>query len=140
LRYWDASALVPLVVAEETSLAWRGAAADDMIVTWCLSAIEIASAVERRAREGALDASGRSEALANLTQLAQAWSEVTAVPAVRDRAYRRLGTHALRAADSLQLAAALVAVSDRPGGHDFLSTDARLRHAASREGFRVVSF
>jgi len=38
----------------------------------------------------------------------------------------------------MQLGAALVAVSDRPAGHDFVTTYARLRDAASREGFRVL--
>jgi hypothetical protein len=38
----------------------------------------------------------------------------------------------------MQLAAALVAVSDRPRGHVFVSTDERLREAALREGFRLI--
>jgi predicted nucleic acid-binding protein len=59
MRYWDASALVPLVVAESSSKHLRGLARDRDIVTWCLSAVEISSAIERRAREGALPAEGR---------------------------------------------------------------------------------
>jgi len=138
MRYWDASALVPLCVLESTSASLRKLAVQEGLVTWCLSVVEITSAVERRAREGALSESGRAEALANLSQLANAWTEVTAIPAVRERANRLLGTHALRAADSVQLAAALVAVEDRPGGHHFVCIDTRLRQAAGREGFRVT--
>jgi hypothetical protein len=41
-------------------------------------------------------------------------------------------------ADALQLAAALVAASDQPAGHDFVCSDVRLRQAAAREGFRVL--
>lgn len=140
MRYWDASALVPLVVAEPASSVLRRKASDDAIVTWCLSGIEIASAIERRAREHALDADGRARALANLVQLAHAWTEVTAIAAARDRAHRLLATHVLRAGDALQLAAALVAANDRPRTHEFLSGDARLREAATREGFEVVSY
>jgi predicted nucleic acid-binding protein len=127
-------------VLERTSGPLRQLAARAGIVTWCLSAVEIASAVERRAREGALDAEGRAQALANLALLVDAWTEVTAVPAVRERAYRLLATHTLRAADSLQLAAALVAVGDRPARHDFICGDPRLREAAAREGFRIADF
>ena len=38
----------------------------------------------------------------------------------------------------MQLGAALVAVGDRPAGHEFMCTDARLREAAAREGFLVL--
>jgi hypothetical protein len=70
-----------------------------------------------------------------LRELGLAWTEITAVEAVRDRAVRLLATQALRAADALQLAAALVAVGDRPIGHEFVCLDRRLREAAVREGF-----
>jgi predicted nucleic acid-binding protein len=140
MHFWDASALVALCVLERTSASLRKLAVQEDLITWCLSAVEITSAVERRAREGALSDSGRAEALANLSQLANAWIEVTAIAAVRERANRLLGTHALRAADSVQLAAALVAVEDRPGGHEFVCTDARLCQAAGREGFRVSDY
>ena len=138
MRYWDASALVPLCVAEPASDALRKLGATDQIVTWCLSSVEIASAIERRAREGALEADARDAALANLTELACAWTEVTALGVVRERALRLLSTHALRAADALQLAAALMASGEHSSGWEFLCTDSRLRRAARREGFRTV--
>lgn len=137
MRYWDASTLVSLCVDEpDSALARRLAAAG--IVTWSASAVEIASAVERRRREGSLDEAGRATARALLTELAAAWTEITALAAVRDRALRLVATHPLRAADAMQLAAALVAVSDRPAGHEFVCSDARLRVAAEREGFTVL--
>lgn len=46
--------------------------------------------------------------------------------------------HALRSADALQLAAALVACDERPRGETFVSLDERLRNAAQREGFTVL--
>src|SRR5439155_26211655 len=122
MRYWDASALVSLCVAERTSAVLRRLAPGG-IVTWCLSAVEISSAIERRGRDGSLSATGREAALKNLRELAAAWSEVSALAVVRDRACRLLATHALRAADSLQLAAALTATNDRPSGHDFVAAD-----------------
>jgi predicted nucleic acid-binding protein len=138
MRYWDASALVPLIVAEPASEALRAIAREQEIVTWCLSPVEITSALARRAREGALAEGDRRAALVNLADLAESWVEITSMAPVRERACRLLGVHPLRAADALQLAAALLAVAERPTGHDFICTDRRLREAASREGFRIL--
>jgi uncharacterized protein len=52
-------------------------------------------------------------------------------------ALRLLATHALRAGDALQLAAALVWARGRPSGKAFVCLDQRLRTAASLEGFSV---
>jgi len=58
------------------------------------------------------------------------------------RALRLLAVHPLRAADALQLAAALVWFRDHPAGLDFVCLDERLRTAAlldrPRVGFREV--
>jgi hypothetical protein len=137
VRYWDASALVPLCVAETTTAAVRRLARGG-IVTWGGSAVEIASAIERRFREGELAPVARAAALAALTELAAAWTEISALGPVRERAMRLVATHALRAADAMQLGAALVAVSDRPTGHEFVCAGARLGDAAAREGFLLL--
>jgi len=138
MRFWDASALVPLVVAEASSKGLRRLASEGGIVTWCLSSVEISSAIERRARQGALGAAGRRAALDTLAELAGVWTEITAIAQVRERACRLLAVHRLRAADALQLAAALVAAGDRPSGHEFVCTDRRLAEAAAREGYRMA--
>ena len=138
LRYWDASALVPLCVAEPSSATLRRLALTGSIITWCLSPVEIVSAIERRSRQGALSAPARDAALKNLAELAESWTEITALAAVRQRAVRVLAIHALRAADALQLAAALLAAGDQPSRCEFVCVDARLREAAAREGFQTV--
>ena len=137
MRYWDASMLVCLCVEESDTAAARRLAVGG-IATWSVSAVEIASAVERRSRESLLDADGRRSARGSLAELMAAWTEITSLAAVRERALRLVSTHALRAADAMQLAAALIAVSDRPAGHEFVCADARLREAAAREGFEVL--
>ena len=137
MRYWDASALVALCVAEASTPAARLLAREG-IVTWSVSAVEIASAIERRTREGSLTDPERAAARAALADLAAAWTEISALGPVRDRALRLVATHAIRAADAMQLGAALVAVSDRPAGHEFVCVDARLGSAAAREGFRLL--
>lgn len=138
MYYWDASALVPLCVEESTSTAARKLARSNGIVTWFVSSVEIASAIERRFRERALDGRARSRALTNVADLSSSWVEVAAGARVRERALRVLATHPLRAADALQLAAALVATEDRPKGHTFVCSDVRLRDAATREGFEAI--
>jgi hypothetical protein len=46
--------------------------------------------------------------------------------------------HDLRAADALQLAAAITASEDRPETLPLVSLDRRLAEAAEREGFTIV--
>jgi predicted nucleic acid-binding protein len=135
VRYWDASVLVPLCTYELSTPRLRQLARAGPIVTWCLSYVEIASAIERCAREKQLTPAARTRALDNLARLAAAWVEVTAVAAVRTEASALLARHALRAADALQLGAARVASGSSPHGHSFVCADERLRAAAAREGF-----
>lgn len=108
------------------------------IVAWSVSMVEIASAIERRTRDGSLTPLEHDVAQRAARELAAAWTEVSALVPVRDRAVRLVATHPIRAADAMQLAAALVAVADRPAGHSFVCTDGRLREAAGREGFVVL--
>ncbi|HSJ25022.1 MAG TPA: hypothetical protein VK929_10160 [Longimicrobiales bacterium] len=56
---------------------------------------------------------------------------------VRTTAMRLLRTHPLRAADALQLAAAL-AWAPAPAGDVFVTLDERLATAATLEGFTVL--
>jgi uncharacterized protein len=137
VRYWDASALVALCVAEPSTSALRPLARAG-IVTWAVSAMEIASAIERRTRDGSLTDAERAVARTALGELTAAWTEISALGPVRERAMRLVATHGLRAADAMQLGAALVAVSDRPIGNDFVCADVRLGNAAAREGFRLL--
>ncbi len=65
------------------------------------------------------------------------WLEVTQWQAVRQHAERVVETYPLRAADALQLGAALVAAEGHPSSLGFVTLDRRLAGAASREGFRV---
>jgi predicted nucleic acid-binding protein len=135
MHYWDASAIVPLCVEERSSERLRELARHAEIVTWCLTPVEVGSAIERRAREGELDGTGRSAALENLRAIRDSWTEIVAVGAVVERSMRLLATRSLRAADVAQLAAALVACEDRPASHVFVCNDDRLTIAASLEGF-----
>lgn len=140
MRYWDASAIVPLVIAEaETERVRSWIARDPAIVTWAWTRVELASAVERRSREGLLAPAARRAALMRFAALADAWDEVTDVLAVRSRAIQLLARHAIRAADSAQLAAATLIAESDPEPLTFVCLDDRLALAAEREGLVVLS-
>lgn len=139
--YWDASAIVPLVISEPSSNDVRSWLADDpSIVTWCWTRVELASAVERRVREGILTRRHRRAVLDRFQDLAERWDEVTDVLAVRAHALALLARHPLRAADAAQLASALLLVERRdPSSVTFACLDSRLAGAAELEGLRVLS-
>jgi predicted nucleic acid-binding protein len=140
MKFWDSSALLPLLIAEPTGAQLRKVLADDpRILAWWSSRIEIASALARRERERALTAADADTAFAALQRLSQAWEEVTPGDLVRVTAQRLLRSHPLRAADSLQLAAAVIASGREPSTLEFVCLDERLNDAARREGFAVVS-
>jgi predicted nucleic acid-binding protein len=89
-------------------------------------------------RERALPEDDLTAAEQRLVRLAKRWTEIDALPPVRERAERLLRVHALRAADALQLAAALVAVSEQPRRRAFVTLDDDLFAAADREGFDAM--
>jgi uncharacterized protein len=141
LRYWDTSALVPLIVREDASdLVDEWLHADDGVCTWGLTRVELASAVERRTREGVLTAAQRVEALKLVSALSAAATEVLDLESVRVRATSILARHSLRTADAVQLGAALVVAEGGLPGLPFVSLDRRLADAAAREGFDVLTW
>jgi predicted nucleic acid-binding protein len=139
VRDWDTSAIVPLLVDEATSDAVRDTfEADPLVVTWWGTAVECVSALARLEREGAMTPAEMQIASERLDALGLTWAEVQPSDQVRALASRLLRVHALRAADALQVAAALVAAEGHPGSLTLVSLDDRLALAAEREGLRVV--
>jgi hypothetical protein len=131
--------VVPLVVEETTSKACRHLLrADRGQLVWCLTRAEIVSALWRRRREGLLGEAEVQKAERRLDLLSDRWSEVDAVVVVREAAERLLRIHPLRAADALQLGAALVALGPRTRGRAFVALDDALLRAAEREGFTAL--
>ncbi|HVE65421.1 MAG TPA: PIN domain-containing protein [Thermoanaerobaculia bacterium] len=138
MKFWDSSAVLPLLVGEAAS----GAVAtvyqrDAGQVVWCLTEIEAASALSRRERDGG-EREDVATAWSKLRLLAERWEEVTSIQNVRARALRLLSTHRLRAADALQLAAALVFCDERTESLPFVCLDERLADAARKERFPVL--
>ncbi|MDX2052536.1 MAG: type II toxin-antitoxin system VapC family toxin [Polyangiaceae bacterium] len=141
MRFWDASALIPLVVEEavtELCLDWLRQDAD--VIVWGLTRLELVSALERRAREGLLSPSQRIQALRRIDRLSAGANEVTDLLAVRSRAQQLLARHALRAADAAQLAAAMLVADPDPSSLCMVVLDRRLAEAAVREGLDVLTW
>lgn len=139
MKFWDSSALLPLIVSEATTASTRAMLiADPVMVVWWGTRIECASALARLERDGALDAAGASRAFDNLETLAAAWHEIDASDMLRECAVRLLRVHPLRAADAVQLSAAVIAAEMRPTSLAFVTADRRLADAARKEGFAVA--
>ena len=131
--------MVPLVCLEPTSqevLQWYRE--DPQLLVWAFTSTEVLSALYRRFREGCLTPKELSDCCQHVQMLRQDWSEVGAVELVKQRAERLLRVHPLRAADALQLGAALLATQEQPQGIEFVSYDQNLAVAAHKEGFAVL--
>jgi len=138
MRFWDSSAIVPLLVQEpmsETVGMWL--IDDGEVALWGLTRVELVSAVERRSREGHLSRDARRLALSKSERFVASASEVSDLVVVRKAALSLLARHPLRAADALQLAAALLVADGEPATLGFVTFDARLADAADREGLVV---
>ncbi len=139
MRFWDTSALIPLFVAERQSRQVdRWLREDPDVVVWMLSRVELFSALARRRRAEPRASRRLLAAREEVLAAYHRWSEVTAVELVRRHAERVVETHPLRAADALQIGAALIAAEDDPSSLEFLTLDGWLAEAAAREGFRVL--
>ncbi len=130
---------MPLLVEEAASTESRALLGEDAEnVIWWATPVECVSALARRHREGLLSMAGVNDAIARLQAFEPTLREVQPSARIRDVAIRLLRSHALRAADALQLAAALAAAGDDARALDFVCLDDRLTAAAQREGFTVV--
>lgn len=139
MKFWDSSALVPLLVGEKTTTRLASVQdADPAIVTWWGSAIECASALARHERLRTVNQDQVTAGFQRLTVLQKDWEEVQPAEVVRELGVRLLRVHMLQAADALQLAAAIVASESRPAMLAFVCLDTRLAAAAEREGFNVI--
>lgn len=139
MKYWDSSAVVPLLVPEAMSRSVQDLyEGDPVVITWWATEIECTSAIARRQRLGHLREEVVAEAFVRLNALRASWHEVEPGEEVRESAKRFLRVHDLRTADALQLAAAFFAAESRPSTLEFVSSDDRLLAAARREGFTTT--
>ena len=139
MRFWDSSAVVPLIVSQAASPQADGwLSQDPELALWTLTSVELASAIRRLVREGVLGEREANTAEARADELIRASHVIFNVETVQAQARRLLRLHPLRAADAMQLGAALEWAGGRPAGRFLHTLDAQLAVAATREGFHVV--
>ncbi len=138
MRYWDASAILPLLVEEpQTRMATALLEDDHDFVVWWATPVECASALSRLLRERRIDEPALEQALARMDALLALANVVEPCDTIHHEARRLLRLHPLRAADSLQLAAAIELRRAPSMQQQFVTFDERLGLAARREGFTV---
>jgi len=139
VRFWDSSAVMPLLLQQDaTTRMEEEYRSGSLIAVWCLTRVEAWSAVCRVRRDGRIGSPEVRLARSRLQGLTASWVEVDDLRAVARRAQRLLELHSLKAADAMQLAAALILVLDRPERVPFVTLDGHLAEAAEREGFEIA--
>lgn len=138
MRFWDSSAVVPLLIGQESSAraaAWLEE--DGEMVLWTLTPVEVVSAIRRLVRESSIEEESAGLAETRLNELIGLCHVVVDVETVKSHATRLLRIHPLRAFDACQLGAALHWAEGLPLGRILHTLDGRLASAAKREGFTV---
>lgn len=135
--FWDASALIPLCVRRGITHQVIRLYQSYEVVVWWATPVEVASALARLLRMKHLAPGDWTKANKLAAALADAWSVVQPSHALRAKAMQLVEHYDLRAADALQLSAALEWCEDIPLGRVFLTADQKLRDAALLSGFNA---
>ena len=124
MRFWDANAVVPLIVNEQRSADMRALLnSDGDQVVWWGTRPECVSALARKGRERAISPMGEAQARVVLFHLSTSWNEVQPSDRLRALAENFLVVYPLKAADALQLAAAFVWCGGQTRGREFVCLD-----------------
>jgi predicted nucleic acid-binding protein len=138
MRFWDTSALLPLMLEEAESGRMRQLLAEDgAIAIATITPLEIASTLWRRRNAGLLRVDEHHHAEAMFAELSGRWNEVAQTSLVLKTALRVVTRHPLRTLDAIQLGAAIV-LSDVPACMTLVTLDKNLATAARAEGFPVL--
>jgi len=139
VKFWDASALVPTFLDEVSTQQvrnWQGS--DPGVTIWMMTVVEVMSAIARKQRERPDLAELCKQAIVDVRDAAVTWVQIEDAVAARYHAERIIMNYPLRAADALQLGAALLAADGDPQSLELVTLDRRLAEAARREGFPVL--
>jgi predicted nucleic acid-binding protein len=135
--FWDSSALIPLCIMQPQSHLAEILYARYRIVAWWATEVEIRSGLTRLKRIGSIPPAQFSSGKQLAEKLVQTWFAVHESARIAPDACAILETYPLRAADALQLAAALEACDHKPKGYVFVTADQQLADAARGTGFTV---
>jgi hypothetical protein len=140
MKFWDTSALVPLLIRESaTDTVLRIIEEDPEMAVWWGTETECLSALARREREKQLTRQEVTVAENDLSHLMAGSLEIIPGPELRRHARRLLMTHPLRAGDAYQLASAMILAGDQPGQVAIVTFDQNLAACAQREGFVTLT-
>lgn len=135
VAFWDTSALVPLCAHQGITPRVIALYRTYGVVVWWATPVEIASALRRLVRMKQITPDDWVTSRRLALDLAESWQIVQASNALRNNAAQLVERYDLKAADAIQLAAALNWCEGSPGGEIFLTVDQRLREAAVLSGF-----
>ena len=135
LAFWDTSALVPLCAHQGITPRVVELYLSYGAVVWWTTPVEIASALRRLVRMKQLTSQDWVTSRRLAADLAAAWRVVQPSNSLRAGAAQLVDRYDLKAADALQLAAALEWSEHIPHAKVFIAADQRLREAAVLSGF-----
>jgi predicted nucleic acid-binding protein len=139
LRFWDTSAVIPLISEEATPDVLNDLLREDRETSaWWGTWPECAVAISRFKRESIFDEESEEKARAALDTLAADWTEIEPTDDILLSVSLLSQDHPLKTADMLQLAAALRRCEGATSDAEFVCPDDRLRQAAWDEGFSVL--
>jgi len=138
MRFFDASALAKRYIRAEGTSDVNRWLRESRPATCRLTEAELSSAFARRVREGTMSAAARVAALGRMHDDLSKIQVVELVSVVVSRVHDLLARYPLRAADSLQLAAALSLGHGLGRPIEFVVYDERLADAARAEQLRVL--
>jgi predicted nucleic acid-binding protein len=140
LAFWDTSALVPLCAHQGITPRVVALYRSYGVVVWWTTPVEIASALRRLVRMKQLTPDDWTVSRRLALELAETWRVIHPSNSLRAGAIQLVDRYDLKAADALQLAAALEWCEKIPQGKVFLAADQKLRETAVLSGFdgRVI--
>jgi len=140
MKFWDTSALFPLLVFDVHSHRSRVILNEDReIVASFITPVEINSSIWRRRHANLLDSERHRTADAHFAALTSNWITVGHVREVVDASLSVVSRHSLRSGDAIQLGAAVVARRFLGADLRFVTFDKQLAAVATAEGFHVVA-
>src|SRR2546426_11216537 len=102
MKFWDASAIAPLLMTEPTTKTVQALAEKDpTMIVWWAREVECASAIARLERDAALAEAAGTRAFERLKHLGHAGHEVDPSDPSRETAGRLLRVHPPRSGGSL---------------------------------------
>ena len=139
MKFWDSSALVPLLLNESHSAIVASIlATDPEIVVWWGTPLESCGAIWMAVQRNRVTEIDAQRAELRLAEFRRKWIEMDPHDEIRQEAERAVRIHDIRTADALQLAAAITAKRNLSNALPFVCLDRRLAVAAMREGLRLI--